>query len=131
MEQAAVQNTGTGRLQFRSYTASEAYPVPDVQVTVTFSDGAQTQLSTGSTALSEAISVACPPKALSLDPESTVTGVAYKNGFPNLKSYINAFKKYYFLTPRQYILHQRKNSPEEGISPQKSKIDITIDKECL
>ena len=66
-----------------------------------------------------------------LDPESTVTGVAYKNGFPNLKSYINAFKKYYFLTPRQYILHQRKNSPEEGISPQKSKIDITIDKECL
>ena len=79
MEQAAVQNTGTGRLQFRSYTASEAYPVPDVQVTVTFSDGTQTQLSTGSTALSEAISVACPPKALSLEPESTILPYATCN----------------------------------------------------
>ena len=50
MEQATIQNTGTGMLQFRSYTASEAYPVPDVQVTVTFSDDTRTQLSTGSTA---------------------------------------------------------------------------------
>ena len=71
MEQATIQNTGTGMLQFRSYTASEAYPVPDVQVTVTFSDGTRTQLSTGSTALSQAISISCPPKALSLEPQST------------------------------------------------------------
>ena len=71
MEQATIQNTGTGMLQFRSYTASEAYPVPDVQVTVTFSDGTRTQLSTGSTALSQTISISCPPKALSLEPQST------------------------------------------------------------
>lgn len=88
MEQAAVQNTGTGRLQFRSYTASEAYPVPDVQVTVTFSDGTQTQLSTGSTALSEAISVACPPKALSLEPESTILPYATCNIHAEKEGYL-------------------------------------------
>ena len=88
MEQAAVQNTGTGRLQFRSYTASEAYPVPDVQVTVTFSDGTQTQLSTGSTALSEAIFVACPPKALSLEPESTILPYATCNIHAEKEGYL-------------------------------------------
>ena len=42
-----------------------------------------------------------------LNPEKTVTDVAYQNGFPNLKSYINVFKKYYFVTPGQYILNQK------------------------
>ncbi len=39
-------------------------------------------------------------------PEKTVTEVAYKNGFPNLKSYITAFKRYYSVTPKQYMQQQ-------------------------
>ena len=70
MEQAAVSNTGTGKLQFRSYTAGEAYPVPNVRVTVTRPDGTQTVVSTGETGLSEALSLPCPPRALSLTPDA-------------------------------------------------------------
>ena len=88
MEQAAVQNTGTGMLQFRSYTASEAYPVPDVQVTVQRSDGTTIQLSTGSTALSEAISIPCPPRSLSLSPDNTILPYATCNIHAEKEGYL-------------------------------------------
>lgn len=32
----------------------------------------------------------------------SITDIAYDNGFPNVKSFINAFKHYYELTPLQY-----------------------------
>lgn len=31
-----------------------------------------------------------------------ITEIAYNNGFPNIKSFINHFKKYYHTTPKQY-----------------------------
>lgn len=43
------------------------------------------------------------------EPGKTVTDIAYKYGFPNLKSYITAFKKYYLVTPKKYIRLQMEN----------------------
>lgn len=49
-----------------------------------------------------------------VDSGKTVTDIAYKNGFPNLKSYITTFKKYYSVTPKQYIRKQKKKMAEQS-----------------
>ncbi len=43
-----------------------------------------------------------------MNSDMTTTEIAYRNGFPNVKSFITAFKEYYELTPQKY---RRENRP--------------------
>lgn len=63
--------TGTGFLTARSYSAQDALPVAGVHLTVTGEDGARWTAETGEDGLFSALSLACPPRSLSLDEANT------------------------------------------------------------
>lgn len=69
--------TGIGYLRMHSYTATKAFPVPNVEVEVTLSNGTVLHTNTGPLAIADDLVIACPPKSLSLDPNNT-TQIPYE-----------------------------------------------------